>query len=147
MMRSWKLSIAGLMGLVLFSAIGFAALSHPTRIWAALLMSSVSAIMTVAVLPAVFMRGPRRAFWTGFAIGGWVYLVMNPGTYGGAAPTPLPNAGLDFLYDLVGPRADGQPVVISPGAVSAIGPAPVPVYSAVPDPLNTPATGTAPAPA
>jgi hypothetical protein len=71
-MRMPKLSIAALMGLVLITAIGFAALSHPTRLWAAVLFSAVSTILTVAVLAGLFTRGPRRAFWAGFAIGGWM---------------------------------------------------------------------------
>jgi hypothetical protein len=109
-MRSWKLSISALMSVVLFTGIGFAALSHPTRLWAALLLNLAGAISTVAILPALFARGPRRAFWAGFAIAGWISLIMNSGSYVGADSETLPNAALDILYSLTGPAPAPVPV-------------------------------------
>jgi hypothetical protein len=106
-MRTSRRSIAALMALVVLIAVGMAGLSRPSRLWAAVLFSGVTAALTVALLVALLGRGRTRAFWTGFAVGGWVYLTLQYGPWfeTQVGPYTLPTAMLDVLYPLVAPPA------------------------------------------
>jgi hypothetical protein len=104
-MRTPKLTIAALMGFVLFAAVAFAALARPSQLAAALLFSGATVVLTIAIIGALFARGPQRAFWAGFAIGGWMYLLMQYGPFFDTAvgPYTFPTAALDVLYDAISP--------------------------------------------
>jgi hypothetical protein len=99
----WKRSIAGLMALVVFIAVGVAALARPSRLWAAALVSGVLVTLAIAVIGAVLTRGPRRAFWTGFAVAGLGYVVIHyaPLLVAWAGPSTLSTTALDLLYTVV----------------------------------------------
>jgi hypothetical protein len=76
-------SLAGLMAVVFFIALGFAALLNATALWASFLFMFTVALMSAAILGAIAARGKTRMTWAGVAIFGWVYL--------GIAFGPLPN--------------------------------------------------------
>jgi hypothetical protein len=73
-MARFRFTIAGLLGLVLFSAVGVAALRASDDLWDAGLFTLTLGLLALAVLLAVHRRGRRRAFWMGFALVGGLYL-------------------------------------------------------------------------
>jgi hypothetical protein len=76
-MRRYRFSIRGLMVLIVMLASAFAALRYPSRFWANVWFSTALAAVTLALPTALFSRDGERAFWTGFAICGWVYFAMS----------------------------------------------------------------------
>lgn len=75
--RSWfQFSIKALLGTTAFVAIGCAALLNASEWWASVTCTLVLGVLLVAVLRSVFCRGPSRAFWLGFAILGWAYVLL-----------------------------------------------------------------------
>jgi hypothetical protein len=77
-----RLSIAGLMALILFLAASFAALRGASNTWASIIFMTALAMLLLAILGAIYGRGPARVAWTGFALFGWAYLAI---TFGGLA--------------------------------------------------------------
>src|SRR5262245_54189740 len=69
-----QVSILGLMIFVLACGVGTAALTASTAMWARVVFSATLLILTAAILLAVF---GRRAFWLGFSLFGWAYLVSS----------------------------------------------------------------------
>ena len=78
--RGWfQFSIKALLGLTVLVALGCAALVNVSEWWASVLIEATVAMLLVAVLLSIFRRGRGRAFWIGFAVVGWVYLLPTPG--------------------------------------------------------------------
>ncbi len=71
-----RLSILGLMAVVLFVAVGFAALRSPTELWASVIFTLAVFILLVAVIKVVGQDGPERSFWLGFSVFGWGHLLL-----------------------------------------------------------------------
>jgi hypothetical protein len=113
-MKRFRVSIAGLMAMIVFAAIGIAALRYPTPLAASLLLTATLTILAVATLAAVFRRGDARAFWAGFAVAGWGYLglcygpLADPRVHQRLATTAL----LNGLYGRLAyaPRAEGEAI-------------------------------------
>jgi hypothetical protein len=84
MRPSPSLSVAGLMGLVLLLAVGFAALRDPAELWAGVFYSLMLVVLLAAALGAALRPGRARAPWLGFALFGWGYFLLTfgpgPGT-------------------------------------------------------------------
>jgi hypothetical protein len=59
---------------VLACGVGTAALTASTAMWDRVVFSATLLILTAAILLAVF---GRRAFWLGFSLFGWAYLVSS----------------------------------------------------------------------
>src|SRR5437879_6102675 len=76
-MRRFRLSIGGLMMVIVLLGTAFAALRSPTPLWANGWFSLTLAALTLAIPAAVYRCGERRAFWVGFATCGWVYFVLS----------------------------------------------------------------------
>ena len=89
MIRS-RVSIATLLVVVGLMAVGFAALRVSSRLWANASFSVVLLSLVVAIAALIYRQGPRRAFWAGFALFGWTYLILVFG------PAPL-NGWKDWL--------------------------------------------------
>ena len=64
------------MAIVAVIAISLTALRHANPIWLAVIHSSVLLVLFVSLLGALFSADSQRAFWTGFAIFGWGYLML-----------------------------------------------------------------------
>lgn len=75
---SWfQFSIKALLGLAAFVAAACAALLNASEWWASATCTITLVVLLVAVLRSVFRRGPSRAFWLGFAIFGWAYVLLT----------------------------------------------------------------------
>jgi hypothetical protein len=88
-MRFVRFSIAGLVGAVCLCAFALASLLHAATPWAGAVFSINLGLLTVALIGVIYRGGQRRAFWVGFSICGWAYLVLNHGPW---------------FKDLIGPR-------------------------------------------
>jgi hypothetical protein len=76
-----RISIRGLMALVLLFGIGFAAMQSGSD-----LCSRGAYTLTVCVLlAATIMARYRGAFWYGFAVAGWGYFLLGSATWSGPA--------------------------------------------------------------
>jgi hypothetical protein len=75
-MRRIRFTIAGLLGFVSFTAIGLAALRSATDLWDSGVFGITLALLLISVLLAVHRTGVGRAYWLGFALFGWAYLVI-----------------------------------------------------------------------
>ena len=76
-MRRFRYSIAGLLGLVLFVAVAFAALRQADELWDSALFSLTVGLLLTSVLLTIHRTGRKRAFWLGFALVGWTYLIAS----------------------------------------------------------------------
>ena len=74
---SWtRFSIAGLMGVVLFTALGFAALRNANAFWASATFTVAVVMVSLALLGAIARQGTARMIWGGFAVFGWASLII-----------------------------------------------------------------------
>jgi hypothetical protein len=94
-MRSVRLSVAGLLGLILFCAFAIAALRLANEFWASATYSLTMLLLLFSILGLVIQQGKARASWLGFAVCGWGYLLSSAGAPW-LSPSPM---GLIF-----GPR-------------------------------------------
>jgi hypothetical protein len=76
-MRRFRFSIAGLLGVILFVAVGLAALRSASAQWDGAVFGVTLLILTTSILVAIYRDQARRAFWIGFALFGWVYLAAS----------------------------------------------------------------------
>lgn len=76
-MRRPRFTIGGLLGIVAFVAVAFAALRHPTDAWDSGVFGVTLLTLLTSILLEVHRREERRAYWLGFALFGWAYLVMS----------------------------------------------------------------------
>jgi di/tricarboxylate transporter len=73
-MRHIRFSIASLLVVVLFVAVGFAALREASDLWDSGVFTLTFAALLISILLSVHRTESRRAFWIGFALFGWTYL-------------------------------------------------------------------------
>ena len=71
-----RFSIRTLMALIVISAVGLAALRNANELLAGLMILGAVDVVGIAVLGAIFLLGPQRAWWTGFALFSGAYLVF-----------------------------------------------------------------------
>jgi hypothetical protein len=76
-MNRLRFTIAGLMGIVLFVAVGFAALRNANAFWASGTYSVAIMMILVASLGAFARKGKARMTWAGFALFGWAYHLLS----------------------------------------------------------------------
>src|SRR5262249_39466286 len=101
-MSRLRFSIASLLGLVLFLAVGLAALREATDLWDSAVFTTTVALLLVSVLLAVHRIGRGRAFWLGFAVFGWLYVGLS--LVPQIEPRPLTTKGLAWLDSKVESR-------------------------------------------
>src|SRR3954453_19092314 len=73
-MGRFRFTIASLLALVLFLAVGFAALRGATDTWDCATFSTTLVMLSASILLAVHRADRGRAFWLGCALFGWIYL-------------------------------------------------------------------------
>jgi hypothetical protein len=76
-MRRIRFTIASMLTVVLFFAIGFAALREASDLWASGIFTLTLGVLLLSILLAVYRTAARRAFWVGFALLGWGYLALS----------------------------------------------------------------------
>ncbi len=76
-MKRIRFTIASLLVVVLFLAVGFAALRESSDLWDSGLFSLTLGVPLISVLLAIHSTESRRAFWLGFAVFGWIYLGLT----------------------------------------------------------------------
>lgn len=75
-MRRFHITIAGLMGLVLFLALSITGLRHCSGLFGGVTFLLSLGLLMLAVIGAVYQRGGRRAFCLGVSLFGWGYVAM-----------------------------------------------------------------------
>jgi hypothetical protein len=72
-----RFTIGGLLAAVLFAAVPIAALREATALWDSGVFTVTAGLLLGSVLLAVHRTGRRRAFWVGFGLFGWAYLLAG----------------------------------------------------------------------
>jgi hypothetical protein len=81
-----RLTISGMMAVVVLAAVGFAAIRSGSDLWLRVIYSLVA----MALLTATVLARYRSAFWYGFAVFGWGYFLLGLGPWVGLASTRTP---------------------------------------------------------
>jgi hypothetical protein len=76
-MRRIRFNIASLLVVVLFLAVGTAALRESNEVWDSGVFTLTLAVLLTSILLAIHRREARRAFWMGFALFGGGYLALS----------------------------------------------------------------------
>jgi hypothetical protein len=84
-----RLTVVGLMLVVLIVGVDLAALRSPTELGASVAFTMTLGILVAAILGIVYRRGPRRAYWLGFALFGGIYLLVSDGPWFSAEVQPV----------------------------------------------------------
>ena len=71
-----RFSIRQLLAATALVAFGCFALLNASPIVAAAMMGAVAVLLVAAVVLSIYRTGDKRAFWIGFAIFGWSYLLL-----------------------------------------------------------------------
>jgi hypothetical protein len=71
-----RITIAGSLGLVLFVALALAGLRSGSVYWVTALAWVLLLWLSASILGVIYRRGRARVFWTGFAVFGWIYLML-----------------------------------------------------------------------
>jgi hypothetical protein len=76
--RIWlRFNIAGLLVLIMFCGLAFAALKQSTDLWQSAVFSLTCFVLVTAALLAILRGGSRRHFWLGFLLFGGCYLAFS----------------------------------------------------------------------
>ncbi len=75
-MRRVRFSIAGLMAAVAVAALAVAALRSSTPAWAGAMLMLVWSVLGLAIVSVIYRPRGERAWWLGFALFGFGYLVL-----------------------------------------------------------------------
>jgi len=76
-MTRFRFTIASLLAIVLFVAVGFASLRESSDHWESGLFTATLGILLISILLTVHRDESDRAFWLGFALFGSVYLGLT----------------------------------------------------------------------
>jgi len=151
-MRRVRVSIAGLMAVIVLVSVGLAGMRNPTTLWASALFTITVASLCTGTLGAIAGSGHARLTWAGMAVFGWVYLGFAFGLAGDSNGATLPpfvtRALSDYMDDRDSPlgagamsdrRPQGEKVIGIPESVVLLTPDGKPmrtvVYPSL-DPLN-----------
>jgi hypothetical protein len=117
-MKRPRFTIAGLMAIVFYVAVGFAALRNANAFWASATFSLVIVSVSVALAAAFARHGQARASWAGFAAAGLVCLSVwlfasETVSFVNGTPRLLPYLGFHLLLPYVNPTANqgGEPLI------------------------------------
>ena len=123
-----RFSLRWLFGVVSCAAVGCASLAYATPFGSKLVLTCTLAVLVAAGVAALVHRGPRRAFWAGFAIVGVAYLWLVCGSWQTPHGHPLRDwllttAVLDWCHGKMPHTRSIPPISPSspPGMFSALG--------------------------
>ena len=83
-MSAPRISVAGLVFLVAVSGVGLAALGSPSAEIANGLFTFAGSCLLFALLAVKYRGGGSQAFWLGFAVFGWSYILACYGPFVGS---------------------------------------------------------------
>ena len=121
---SWlRFTIAQLMAIVLFAAIGMAALRNASKFWASAVFTLAILTVSVAIVGAVARTGKLRMAWAGYAVAGWSCLIIwlaTPNTVGymDGPPRLIVYWGLLSLQGWINPTAGAGAELIAYAQIS-----------------------------
>jgi hypothetical protein len=115
--RFCRFSIAGLLVTVGICAFGLTCLLNASTSWAAATFSIILGMLVVALIGIVYRTGERRSFWVGFAICGWLYMVLTTGPWfvDRIGPRLVTTNLLDWAYPWLIPEKR-RPSAMSPNS-------------------------------
>jgi hypothetical protein len=76
-MPKLRFNIASLLVVIVVLGVGFAALREASDLWECGLFTVTIGVLLISILLAVHRHESKRTFWLGFALFGWVYLVLT----------------------------------------------------------------------
>jgi hypothetical protein len=76
-MPKLRFNIGNLLTIIFVLGVGFAALRESNDLWESGVFTLTIGLVLISILFAVHRTESRRAFWTGFALFGWVYLGLS----------------------------------------------------------------------
>jgi hypothetical protein len=121
-MSRFRISLATLLAIVAVVALGLAGMVLASRFWTAAAATVTLSVLLTAVLAAWLLAGTDRAFWVGFALFGWTYLLLvNWDWVGGQFGHDL-TAGLSAVAEMIFPEVSvtGPPQVSGVPAVRGV---------------------------
>jgi hypothetical protein len=136
-----RISLASLIGIVAVIALGLAGMLSTSRLWLMLASTVTLVVLLAAILASWLFSGIDRAFWVGFALFGWTYLIMvNWDWIGGQLGHDL-TAGISEAAEWLIPEIKPPPFPFGlptlPPSAATTSPAPRgPVLPPPPPPLN-----------
>jgi hypothetical protein len=96
-----RISLASLLGIIAVIALGLAGMMSASSVWTTAAATVTLALLLTALLGARLLDGIDRAFWAGFALFGWTYLLLvNWDWVGGQFGHDL-TAGLSDVADSI----------------------------------------------
>ena len=105
-----RISLATLIGIVAVLALALAGMLSASRLWLMLASTVMLALLLTAILAAWLFSGTDRAFWVGFALFGWTYLILvNWGWIGGQIGSEL-TIGFSEAAEWVLPEVKAPPL-------------------------------------
>jgi hypothetical protein len=75
-MPRYRISLAGALGIVAVIAMGLAGMRSASSLWTTAAATVTLALLLSAMIAARLLDGLDRAFWAGFALFGWSYLLL-----------------------------------------------------------------------
>jgi hypothetical protein len=75
-MPRYRISLAGSLGIVAVIAMGLAGMRSASSLWTTAAATVTLAMLLSAAIAARLLDGLDRAFWAGFALFGWSYLLL-----------------------------------------------------------------------
>src|SRR5262249_5055220 len=99
-MSRFRFSMVTLLAYVGIVAAWCAALRSVSKISASAIFTVTLGVLSVALLGMIFRRQGKRAFWTGFALSGWIYtlFVFGPWCKDNVGTQLLTTPILDYLH-------------------------------------------------
>ena len=118
-MAHLRISVAGMMILLLVLGLVLASLRFPSESAAAAALLVTQATLTFAILAIVYRAGEGRAFWVGFALFGWGYMALTWESWLGQSadrPEMITSIALDHLRARFHRMPDPQTGLWAPAA-------------------------------
>jgi hypothetical protein len=75
-MARFRFTIGGLVLIVAIAAVALAAIRNASRPWAGAIYSIIFFVLICSFLGIILGRGMRRVYWSGFALLGWIYILL-----------------------------------------------------------------------
>jgi hypothetical protein len=120
-----RISLASLIGIVAVIALSLAGMVSTSRLWPMVAATVTLIVLLGALLASWLFSGIDRAFWVGFALFSWTYLILVNWDW----------VGGQFGHDLTAAISDAAEWLVPEGKAPPPSPsAPVPFGGAVPAP-------------